>query len=345
MGFLDNSGDIILDAVLTDVGRKRMAEGNFRIVKFALGDDEIDYSLYNADHPSGSAYYDLEILQSPVMEAATKQASSIKHGLLSVPRTDLIYMPVLELNQKSGIDSVIKNGNVILLAANKVTYNTLSQDANVGTSKVLEPNTLTPSAKVIVESGIVSSDRQPTRENRDNMIIGTNLLDLQFDVRFDNRFISSLISVQPRQDQSFANNTDGSRRITLTAFSRKPAISAAQFLDNYASAMADGLENLVLQYTTDTSGDATGNNLSQLKGPRGGMTAMTFAPSTEINAQGTSSPSYYTLYGRTSIAGNSSELGFASTENFDYIDTTIYVQGMTTGASIQLPIRIVRQQA
>ena len=45
MGFLDNSGDIILDAVLTDVGRKRMAEGEFKIAKFALGDDEIDYSL------------------------------------------------------------------------------------------------------------------------------------------------------------------------------------------------------------------------------------------------------------------------------------------------------------
>ena len=47
MSFLDNSGDIILDAVLTETGRRRMAEGNFKITKFALGDDEIDYSLYN----------------------------------------------------------------------------------------------------------------------------------------------------------------------------------------------------------------------------------------------------------------------------------------------------------
>jgi hypothetical protein len=343
MGFLDNSGDIILDAVLTDVGRKRMAEGNFRIVKFGLGDDEIDYSLYNANHPSGSAYYDLEILQSPVMEAATKQASSIKYGLLSITRTDLVYMPVLELNQKAGIDSVIKHNNIILLAANKATYTTLAQDANIGSSKILEPNTLTPSAKVIVESGITSIDRQPTRENRDNMLVSTNLVDLQFDVRFDSRFMAGLISVQPRQDQSFANNTDGSRRITLTAFARKSAVSATQFMDNYVTAVADGLEDLVLQYTTDTGGDATGANLSQLAGPRGGMTALSFAPSTEINAQGTASPSYYSLYGSTGVVGTS--LGFASTANFDYIDTTVYVQGLTTGASIQLPIRIVRQQA
>ena len=46
MAFLDNSGDIILDAVLTDAGRKRLAEGNgsFRITKYAFGDDEIDYT-------------------------------------------------------------------------------------------------------------------------------------------------------------------------------------------------------------------------------------------------------------------------------------------------------------
>ena len=49
MGFLDNSGDIILDAVLTDTGRMRLAkgDGSFKVSKFALGDDEIDYGLYS----------------------------------------------------------------------------------------------------------------------------------------------------------------------------------------------------------------------------------------------------------------------------------------------------------
>ena len=53
MAFLDNSGDIILDAVLTETGRRRMANGNFSISKFALSDDEIDYALYQVNHPSG----------------------------------------------------------------------------------------------------------------------------------------------------------------------------------------------------------------------------------------------------------------------------------------------------
>ena len=52
MAFLDNSGDIILDAVLTDIGRRRMANGDFSITKFALGDDEINYGLYDKNHPS-----------------------------------------------------------------------------------------------------------------------------------------------------------------------------------------------------------------------------------------------------------------------------------------------------
>ena len=79
MAFLDNSGDIILDAVLTDTGRMRLAKGDgrFRIAKFALGDDEIDYGLYNKNHPSGSAYYGEAIEDLPQME--------IHIGPLTVP--------------------------------------------------------------------------------------------------------------------------------------------------------------------------------------------------------------------------------------------------------------------
>ncbi len=93
MAFLDNSGDIILDAVLTDTGRFRLAkgDGSFKITKFALGDDEIDYALYDKNHASGSAYYDLEVLQTPVLEAFTNNTSMLKSRLISIPRTNLLY--------------------------------------------------------------------------------------------------------------------------------------------------------------------------------------------------------------------------------------------------------------
>ena len=103
MAFLDNSGDIILDAVLTDTGRLRMAQGDgsFKISKFALGDDEINYSLYNKNHASGSAYYDLEVLQTPVLEAFTNNTSNLKTKLVSLSRTNILYMPVLKLNENN----------------------------------------------------------------------------------------------------------------------------------------------------------------------------------------------------------------------------------------------------
>lgn len=103
MAFLDNSGDIILDAVLTDTGRYRLAkgDGSFRVVKFALGDDEINYKLYDKNNPSGSAYYDLSILQTPILEAFTDNAASLKSKLISISRTNLLFLPVVKLNETS----------------------------------------------------------------------------------------------------------------------------------------------------------------------------------------------------------------------------------------------------
>ena len=97
MGFLNNSGDIILDAVLTDLGRQRLSkgDGSFQIDQFALGDDEIDYSQYNLT--TGSAYQDLDILQTPILEAITDNVSSMKSKLVTYSRTDLLYLPISKL--------------------------------------------------------------------------------------------------------------------------------------------------------------------------------------------------------------------------------------------------------
>ena len=98
MGFQDNSGDIILDMVLTDEGRRLLArgDGSFNIVKFSLADDEINYSLFNAT--GSSAQQDLTILQTPILEAFTNNMSSMKSKLISLPNQRLLYLPVLRLN-------------------------------------------------------------------------------------------------------------------------------------------------------------------------------------------------------------------------------------------------------
>ena len=116
MAFLDNSGDIILDAVLTDTGRLRLAQGDgsFKISKFALGDDEINYGLYNKTHASGSAYYDLEVLQTPVLEAFTNNTSNLKTKLVTISRTNILYMPTLKLNNNAASKGTGQGGTSLL---------------------------------------------------------------------------------------------------------------------------------------------------------------------------------------------------------------------------------------
>ena len=123
MGFLDNSGDIILDAVLTDTGRFRLAkgDGSFKITKFALGDDEINYSQYDKNNASGSAYYDLTIMQTPVLEAFTNNASSMKSRLMSMARNNLLYLPIIKINTQSGENERYADNNSFLVAVDQTT--------------------------------------------------------------------------------------------------------------------------------------------------------------------------------------------------------------------------------
>ena len=102
MAFLDNSGDILLDVVLTSEGRKRLAGGTFKPTKFALGDQEINYGLYDGTNTSGSAYYDLTILQTPVEIAHTDASISLQSKLFTLTSVDgdpqILYLPQLKLD-------------------------------------------------------------------------------------------------------------------------------------------------------------------------------------------------------------------------------------------------------
>ena len=332
MAFLDNSGDIILDAVLTDIGRKKMADGNFTIESFTLGDDEIDYSLFNVNHASGSAYFDLEILQTPVMEAATKQASSIKYGLMSIERTDLLFMPTMKVNQKIS-DAIQKSGSLFILAANTKTYDNVK--ALIGESKVLSPSSTTPDRSIVLETGIEDATRAASRENRTAMLSNTNLLDRNIEIKFDSRFLSG---IRTATSGKFSNNEKGDKDIILSAFQDKRPIASTDFIENYSSTFANTMPNLVLQRDSTS---ATGIAQSEFSGPRGIASAFTLMPSVDVNVEGTASPSAYTLYGKTNRT--EAQLGFGSGgSKYDIIDTTVYAVGDSSGAQVQIPVRIVR---
>ena len=86
MGYLDNTS-ITVDAILTKKGRQKLASGqSLTISKFALGDDEIDYTLYEPAHPKGSAYYDSAIKAIPIMEASPDETQVLRYKLVTLPK-------------------------------------------------------------------------------------------------------------------------------------------------------------------------------------------------------------------------------------------------------------------
>ena len=84
MAFLDKTS-LIVDAVLTDKGREKLSTNSFTITKFALGDDDIDYSLYNEANTNGPNYYGIAIENMPLLEAFTKGTEALRYKLTTRP--------------------------------------------------------------------------------------------------------------------------------------------------------------------------------------------------------------------------------------------------------------------
>lgn len=99
MGYLDNTS-VTVDAVLTKLGRQRLAEGRLNITKFALGDDEINYALYDTGHNLGTAYYGEAIERMPLLEAFTSDTQALTNKLVTLPKNTQV-LPVVTVAQSA----------------------------------------------------------------------------------------------------------------------------------------------------------------------------------------------------------------------------------------------------
>jgi hypothetical protein len=119
MGYLNNAV-VTVDAILTTKGRQLLAknDGSFRITQFALADDEIDYTMYNPNHPSGSSYYGEAIQNMPLLEAFPEETQIMKYKLVTLPR-GTAKMPILDLGYPS---LVIKQGASIAITPQTLNY-------------------------------------------------------------------------------------------------------------------------------------------------------------------------------------------------------------------------------
>ena len=119
MGYLNNS-IITVDAILTKKGRELLArgDGSFKITQFALSDDEIDYTLYNPVHPSGSALYGEALENMPLLEAFPDETQIMKYKLTTLPR-GTSKLPVLDI----GFASItLKQGASLAISPQTLNY-------------------------------------------------------------------------------------------------------------------------------------------------------------------------------------------------------------------------------
>lgn len=129
MGYLDNSV-VTVDAILTKKGRELLArgDGSFRITQFALSDDEVDYTLYNPEHPLGSAYYGEAIENLPLLEAFPDETQIMKYKLTTLPR-GTARLPILDV----GFTAIrLKQGASLAITPQTLNYLGSSQTFEAG---------------------------------------------------------------------------------------------------------------------------------------------------------------------------------------------------------------------
>ena len=165
MAYLDNT-EITVDAILTKKGRQKLASGqSLNITKFALGDDEIDYTLYEPAHPKGSAYYDSAIRAIPVTEASPDETQVLRYKLVTlqkgttqIPTVRLGYPQIAVTQDEGGVPlepttKPIGNQNAgytMVLADQRAGTLTVTRAANgTGTVPVFLGEEITTTAQVV----------------------------------------------------------------------------------------------------------------------------------------------------------------------------------------------------
>ena len=133
MGYLNNS-TVTVDAILTKKGRELLAKGrnNFNITQFALADDEIDYDLWNPDHPLGTDYYGTIIQNMPIVEAIPDETQMLKYKLITLPKKTT-KIPVVNVGNTS--ITLSAEGDIAVISPN--TSNFTGGNATLGYTAIL----------------------------------------------------------------------------------------------------------------------------------------------------------------------------------------------------------------
>jgi hypothetical protein len=182
MAYVDNKS-ITVDAVLTKRGRELLAQtGNLNITSFALADDEVDYSLYNPNHPQGSAYYDIAIRNTPVFQPLSDETQSMKYKLVTLAQ-GVTSVPVISLNiQSIDVQKDNKSDNIISPTTNPaynltLGYTAILSNKKIGTLIVDQTNAANTSTSTVPSfaNDLISTSSQVVVGNRFKFVPNTSL--------------------------------------------------------------------------------------------------------------------------------------------------------------------------
>tara|TARA_Y100001973_G_C5204794_1_gene340637 strand:- start:4093 stop:5130 length:1038 start_codon:yes stop_codon:yes gene_type:complete len=341
MAFLDNTGTIRIDAILTDLGRKRMAQGRFKIAKFALGDDEINYDFVDPKKPSTVTDLTNTVTFSS-FEALNDPSAVINNCIMDYASDDILYIPQVKVNHKlsESVRPYGQTSDTYYLAANEETATKLT--SLLGKRYYFLENNSIDKAKLVFESGIeppgadsaagTPAGQLPrTLKSKERYILNYKMYDKYFIINCDNRFISRLLVVKSNTT-TFENDKYNNLFYNFQTTSEVAPITLSKMLKYHNAFLAAGINNEVYDL-----GSRDDNKHSAINGPRATIAAVNFKLVPELTTTSDGAANVrYTRFGKTN------QKLFDVTNKFDYIDTVIHIEGTSSAADIQVPVRILR---
>ncbi len=331
MGFLDNSGNIILDAVLTEAGRERLAkgDGSFKVARFALGDDEIDYQLYTPVTASG--YQDLRILQLPIFEAFTNQSAALKNKLLSIENDTLLYLPVIKLNNKTrfGAATATTPGPIggYYVSVDAATTTQIG-DNQSGYRYSDEASVASNSSQLVFDQGLDTVERTLNYlSNQDDA-----LLETQYMIEIDNRLLR-LATPAGGNAVAAPINVDDDHIATYTFTLGADAEYFAAQPGGYGAGREAGMDDTVPFVINDLGPNATQEGSvigNQTRGVLGSRLAVRLKSSLDIE---TGTQLFTDLGGTVTITA----------QDYRFIDTTMRITGAKTGYRVSVPLKLLKK--
>jgi len=322
MAFQNKAGSIILDATLTDVGRKLLAKGQLNITSFALGDDEIDYSI----GVYGSDGYSLDVA-APTLEAPASSDAAIIHGLVDYSRNDIKYLPSFKINTKLK-SSVSPHQDVFYLSVNEETTKKLASAINLEQYILQSDDDMTNT--IVFEGGIDNPHVQGKAISQARFIDNLELYDGYVFVYTDSRFIDKLLIPSSLAKPTYISS-DNKEVSSYQPLDEQCNISMKAPVENYDTYYCKTVRNNIYDETADPA------DISEFNSARSCLVPLNFKVNPKMKSKSNGAADIrYTKFGSTGVNL------FSDGNLYDYVDTNIKIEGCATTRSMMATIRVIR---